>query len=76
MPPEVWKKERTVLLRVEQDLAQAFIESRSDAATAVKAAEFRSRFLRLAQPGLLPHYRAMAPDFWKWLDGLGTSKAP
>jgi hypothetical protein len=73
-----WLKQVTKLLAATQILGESFMNRRSDATTRATAKEFRRLFKTLSEPGLTPYYRALSPDFWKWLDTLekGTKLAP
>ncbi|HBL18170.1 MAG: hypothetical protein A2X36_08265 [Elusimicrobia bacterium GWA2_69_24] len=33
-------------------------------------------FLEMAEPSLLPHYRRLNPDFWRWLAAAGAPSIP
>jgi hypothetical protein len=59
-----------------EKVGAAFVAGKSDAATRKVAAEFRALFDRFSEPGLVSTYRALSPDFWKWLDGLDAPKKP
>ena len=41
-----------------------------------KLADYRKLFLDLAEPVLLEYYRALNPDFWKWLADNGAAALP
>ena len=70
MEHDAWEDETGKLFDLTQELGDAFAAGRSDAATSAKARRFRTSFARLSSPGLKAHYRALCPDFWKWLEAL------
>lgn len=76
MNHEARDKEASVMLDELQQLAPAFANRLTDANTASAAKDFRNRFMKLAEPGLIPYYRALSPEFWAWLDGLEKPKSP
>lgn len=63
-------KEVALMLDKLQALSPAFAKGRADPKTAAAAKDFRARFMKLAEPGLIPYYRALSPGFWNWLDGF------
>lgn len=50
--------------------AKAFDAGKRDAPALEAAAEFRTLFAALAEPGLKAHYRALSPDFWAWVEAF------
>jgi hypothetical protein len=59
-----------------QRLAKSYSAGASDATARKDAEEFRSLFAKYSEPGLSSTYRALSPDFWKWLDGVTDPKKP
>lgn len=56
--------------------AAGFAAGSSDAETRKAAREFRKLFNLYSEPGLASSYRALSPEFWKWLEGLEKPKKP
>lgn len=71
-----WKKQVGRLLVLEEELSVDFGKGTPAPMNEAKAKEFSTLFKKLAQPGLKPYYRALSPDFWKWLEGLDAKKEP
>lgn len=63
-PPAERMRERHTLFALYTPILEAY---RTGVKEPEQLAAFRSMFHRMAEPGLLPYYRALNPDFFKWL---------
>lgn len=62
-------KEAELYSALEQSSA-AYFAGRKDNAALADTRDFLERFVLLSEPGLLPFYRELNPDFWKWAEDL------